>query len=85
MDFIKELEIKEIIEKLYEQGYGEIINGFLLNEGKCYTKKGRLNKSGACRILDMKIKTLDEKFKEIRELLAKELDIEYKEDEIEND
>lgn len=68
-DFVKEIEIKEIIEKLVEAGHSEIVDAFLLNESKCYTKKGRLNKSGACRVLDFKPKQLDDKFSDMRKIL----------------
>jgi hypothetical protein len=34
-----------------------------------YTKKGRLNKSGACRILNMKPKELDDFISECRDII----------------
>jgi hypothetical protein len=68
-DFIRDLEIKELIAKLIEHGHSDIVNAFLLNDGKCYTKKGRLNKSGACRVLDFKPKQLDDRFALMRKLL----------------
>ena len=72
-DFVKEIETKELIDKLIEKGYGEIVNAFLLNESRCYTKKDRLNKSGACRVLDFKPKQLDDQFKMMKQLLEKDL------------
>ena len=41
----------------------------LLNESIVYTKKGRLNKSGACRILNMKPKELDDFISECRDII----------------
>ena len=46
------LEQQEVIQKLIDKGFGELIDALLMNESKVYTKKGRLNKSGACRVLD---------------------------------
>ena len=62
------LEEQEIIKKLVDNGYGELVDAFLSNEGKVYTKKGRLNKSGACRVLDWKPKQLEDAIKACREL-----------------
>ena len=72
-DFVKEIETKELIDKLIKAGYGEIVNAFLLNESKTYTKKSRLNNSGACRVLDLKPKQLDDQFKMMRALLERDL------------
>ena len=40
-----QLENQELIQKLIDNGYGNLVDAFLLNDGKVYTKKGRLNKS----------------------------------------
>jgi len=40
-----------------------------LNESKVYTKKGRLNKSGACRVLGLKPKQLDEFLSKCRHMI----------------
>ena len=50
-DPIELLENQELINKLRNHGYGEIIDTLLGNDDEIYTKKGRLNKSGACRVL----------------------------------
>lgn len=71
---INQLEIQELIDKLIENGYGEVVQALLENENKVYTKKGRLNKSGACRKLKLKTKELEEKLKEMKKLLEKDLD-----------
>jgi len=73
-DFIHEIETKELITKLIKHGYGHIVDAFLLNVPKCYTKKGRLNKSGACRVLDFKPKQLDDSFAIMKKLLENDLD-----------
>jgi len=72
-DFIHDIETKELIDKLIEHGHSDVVNAFLLNDGKCYTKKGRLNKSGACRVLDYKPKQLDDRFELMRKLLEPDL------------
>jgi hypothetical protein len=58
------LEKREIIQKLKKHlknmGYGDLINILLENEEKVYTKKGRLNKSGACRASGWKTKQLED-------------------------
>ena len=66
--------IQELIQKLIEKGYGELIEALLANEGKVYTKKGRLNKSGACRVLDFKTKQLEDKLMEMKELLKNDVE-----------
>ena len=39
-----------------------------------YTKKGRLNKSGACRLLGCKPKELEETMQRCRDILKKEME-----------
>jgi hypothetical protein len=78
-----QLENQEMIQKLVDSGYGNIVDAFLLNDGKVYTKKGRLNKSGACRVLKCKPKDLEDAIKACQELLRSELsDQEEEEEEI---
>ncbi len=62
------LEQQEIIQKLIDKGYGELIDALLMNEAKVYTKKGRLNKSGACRVLGWKTKQLEDAIEECRSI-----------------
>ena len=64
------LERLELIQKLVDNGYSELIEVLLYNENKCYTKKGRLNKSGTCRILDWKPKQLEDALSECRRILG---------------
>lgn len=71
--FLFELEIQEMLQKLNDNGYGELVETLLSNESKVYTKKGRLNKSGACRILGCKGKDLDDALKACSEILKNEL------------
>lgn len=68
------IERQELIKKLIENGYGEIVQVLLEDEKKVYTKKGRLNKSGACRRLKLKAKQLEDKLAEMKELLRKDMD-----------
>lgn len=70
------LEINEIIKKLKDHGYGEIVDCLLENEGKVYTKKGRLNKSSTCREMGWKNKQLDDAIRDMRELLKGDFDLE---------
>jgi hypothetical protein len=72
-NFFAVLENQELIQKLIDNGHGETVDCFLSNEGKIYTKKGRLNKSAACRELKKKNKDLDESFRKMRELLKDDL------------
>lgn len=67
------LERQELIEKLIENGYGPMIEVLLTNENKVYTKKGRLNKSGACRVLGCKPKELEDALKACREILKNDI------------
>jgi len=66
------LEQQEVIQKLVDRGYGELIDALLMNESKVYTKKGRLNKSGACRVLGWKTKELEDALEACRELFKED-------------
>jgi nucleoside-diphosphate-sugar epimerase len=72
-NLIEILERQELIQKLVDKGYGPLIEALLLNETKVYTKKGRLNKSGACRVLGWKPKELEDALNECREILKNDL------------
>lgn len=71
---IDHIENQELIKKLIENGFGDIVGALLEDEKKVYTKKGRLNKSGACRKLNMKSKQLEDKLAEMRDLLKRDMD-----------
>lgn len=68
-----QMENQELIQKLIDNGYGHIVDAFLLNDNKVYTRSSRVNKSGACRVLNCKPKDLEDAMKACRELLQKEL------------
>lgn len=70
------LENQELIQKLIDNGYGKLVDAFLSHDGKVYTKKGRLNKSGACRVMKCKAKELEDMLKSCQELLGRELSVE---------
>lgn len=74
MSGIDHLERQELIKKLVDNGYGDIVKALLEDEKKVYTKKGRLNKSGACRRLNLKSKQLEDKLSEMRDLLKRDMD-----------
>lgn len=62
------LEQQEVIQKLIDKGFGELIDVLLMNESKVYTKSGKLNKSGACRVLGWKTKQLEDAIKECQSI-----------------
>jgi nucleoside-diphosphate-sugar epimerase len=72
--FFDDIERQELIQKLRDAGHGELIDALLENERDVYTKKGRLNKSGACRVLDWKTKDLEEALKDCRQILKDEVE-----------
>lgn len=74
-NLIEILEQQELIQKLIDRGYGSLVETLLSNENKVYTKKGRLNKSGACRQLGCKTKQLEDVLKECREILQNDLEL----------
>jgi len=74
------IEMQEIIEKLKENGYGDLVKCLMDNEAECYTKKGRLNKSSTCRQMDWKNKQLEDALAEMRELLKQDFDLDDTED-----
>jgi hypothetical protein len=59
-NMFESIEQQEIIQMLIDKGFGELIDALLMNENQVYTKKGRLNKSGACRVLAWKTKELED-------------------------
>lgn len=71
-NMVEILERTELIQKLIDSGYGELVEALLYNESKVYTKKGRLNKSGACRVLGWKTKQLEDCLAACRQLLGGE-------------
>jgi hypothetical protein len=73
-NLIEALEREELIKKLEKAGYGKLIKALIENEGTAYTKKGRLNKSGACRALGWKTKELEDALKTCREILSSDFD-----------
>ena len=73
-NMIDEIERQELIQKLISKGYGELIENLLSNENLVYTKKGRLNKSGACRVLSWKTKQLEDALAACRQILHEEED-----------
>lgn len=74
MSATEHLERQELINKLIASGYGDIVEALLEDDKKVYTKKGRLNKSGACRRLNLKSKQLEDKLAEMRAILKKDMD-----------
>lgn len=73
-NFFENLEILEMIQKLKNAGYTELVEALLDNEREVYTKKGRLNKSSACRMLKWKTKDLEDALQECKLILKDELD-----------
>lgn len=67
--FLEDIENGELLYMLENSYLKEKINLLLSNENLVYTKKGRLNKSGACRILNMKNKELETFLEECRKIL----------------
>lgn len=70
MSILNILEQQESIKKLIDNGHGELVNALLNNEQECFTKKSRLNKSGACRVLRWKTKQLEDALAACRELIS---------------
>ena len=74
-DALERLEQQELIQKLVDAGHGPLVE-VLLHEAKAYTQRGRLNKSGARRLLGWTSGQLDAALAECREVLAPDLEIE---------
>lgn len=66
------IEVQEVIQKLRDHGYGELVDCLLDHASDCYTKKDRLNKSGTIRKLGWKSKKLEDALKQMREILGPE-------------
>jgi len=71
---VDHLERSELVQKLKKWGYGDLVKALMESEQECFTKKSRLNKSGACRVLGWKNKQLEDALTACREILSKEYD-----------
>jgi hypothetical protein len=72
-NFVDGIERSELIQRLIDSGYGEEIDKLLSSECKWTTKKDRLNKSGACRVLGLKPKELEQLIEKWKEILGADL------------
>ena len=81
---VKAIEMREIIQKLKENGYSELVECLLDNESDCYTKRGRLNKSATIRKLGWKSKQLEDALAEMREILHIDFGMDEDEDDEED-
>lgn len=72
-NFVDGIERAELIQKLIDAGFADKVDALLSNECKWTTKKDRLNKSGACRVLDCKPKELEQMIDKWREILGPDL------------
>ena len=72
---INAIEMQEIMDKLRDAGFSEVVDCLLEYEKDCYTKKGRLNKSSTCRKLNWKSKKLEDAIEQMKELLKNEFDL----------
>lgn len=79
------IEMREIIQKLKENGYTELVECLLDNESDCYTKRGRLNKSATIRKLGWKSKQLEDALAEMKDILKIDFLDDDEEDEDEED
>jgi hypothetical protein len=70
------IEMQEVMQKIRDAGYAELLDCLLEHEKECFTKKGRINKSSTCRILGWKAKKLEDAFKFLKDLLKMEFDFE---------
>jgi hypothetical protein len=68
-NFLEVIEQQEMIHKLIDNGHGKFVDALLMHEGKCFTKRGRVNKSGICRVLGCKTKQLEDELQACREIL----------------
>lgn len=76
---IAALEMQEIIQKLIQNGFGDIVECLLEHHDECYTKKARLNKSATIRKLNCKGKQLEDALTQMREILKNEFDFDWPE------
>jgi hypothetical protein len=72
-NLIDSIERQELVQKLIDNGYGKLVEALLYSDGKTFTKKNRLNKSGACRVLGWKTKQLEDALEECRRILGHEI------------
>lgn len=68
-EVVNNLENKELVNKLNKGGYEKLVELLISGDPEAFTKNGRLNKSGACRILGWKPKQLEEALKECRKII----------------
>ena len=69
---LEQLERRDLVDKLKTWGFDELVGALLENDSEVYTKKGRLNKCGACRVLGWKNKQLEDALSACRQILREE-------------
>lgn len=75
MEALNGIERKELLDLLMKNGFDKILDILYSDnqaDNKIFTRKGRLNKSGACRALNMKQKDLDEWFEKCKTILGED-------------
>jgi hypothetical protein len=72
---INVVEMQEVIQKLRNAGYSDLVDCLLDNERECYTKRGRLNKSSTCRKLEWKSKKLEDALKTMKDILRTDFEV----------
>lgn len=70
---MKNLEQQELIQKLIDGGHRELVETLLLNHEKAFTRGGRANKSGICRLLKIKSKHLEDALIDCRRILGDDI------------
>ncbi len=73
VNIVETIETNELIQKLADNGFEELVEAFLMNESRIYTRSGRMNKSGACRVLNWKPKQLEDALEECRDILFNDI------------
>jgi hypothetical protein len=73
-NLLEDIERQELVQKLVSRGQGELVEALLANEKQVYTKKGRLNKSGLCRVLGWKSKQVEDALEECRKILKSDVE-----------
>ena len=76
MNVLEYLEQQELLQKLIDHGYGELVETILSQEQRSFTLRGRSNKSGMCRVLGWKPKQLEDAFAKCREILKDDMAVE---------
>ncbi len=76
--FLTDLIEAETLHVLSQKGYAKLIDQMLVHHELCFTKNGRINKSGTCRVMNWQSIQLEEALKDMKNIISPDEDFDDK-------